>query len=62
MEPTLTFEELDKAVRAAPPRTSDDVSVTMDGRRLDTKEKVLAFLAEVEADRPVDRAVVDQLA
>ncbi|MGH2717639.1 MAG: hypothetical protein ACRDJU_03525 [Actinomycetota bacterium] len=33
------------------PRTTDDVSITWDGRRLDTKEKVLTFLAEIEADR-----------
>lgn len=31
-----------------PPRTSDDVTITTDGRRLDTKEKVLAWLAELE--------------
>jgi hypothetical protein len=31
------------------PPTFDDVSITKDGRRLDTKEKVLEFLAEIES-------------
>ena len=30
---------------------SVDVSITRDGRRLDSKEAVLAWLADVEADR-----------
>lgn len=50
-----------EALRGAPPRTSDEVSITMDGRRLDSKEKVLAFLAEIEADRTAGRLVVDTL-
>ena len=37
--------------RDLPPATSDDVSVTSDGVRLDSKEKVLAFLAELERER-----------
>lgn len=40
-----------ESVRHAGPSTPDDVPVTRDGRRLDTKDKVLAFLAEIEADR-----------
>lgn len=47
----LTFEELAEAIKHAPPPTDDDVSITWDGRRLDTKEKVLAFLAEIEEAR-----------
>jgi len=31
--------------------TDDNVSITMDSRRLDSKEAVLAWLTEVEADR-----------
>ncbi len=31
--------------------TSDDVSITSDGVRLDSKEKVLAFLGELELER-----------
>ncbi len=30
------------------PPTLDDASITKDGHRLDTKEKVLEFLAEIE--------------
>ena len=30
------------------PPTLDDASITKDGRRLDTKEKVPEFLAEIE--------------
>lgn len=44
-------------VRAAGPSTADDVSITRDGRRLDSKEAVLAWLAEVEADRAAGRRV-----
>ena len=36
--------------------TDDEVPIALDGRRLDTKEKVLAFLAEVNAERDADPA------
>lgn len=49
-ELVLTFEELAEASRHAPPPTPDDVSVTWDGRAIDTKEKLLAVLKEVEAN------------
>ena len=55
--PILTFEELAEAVRDAPPPTPDDVSITWDGRRLDSREKVLSFLAELDAARLSGRAV-----
>jgi len=51
VELALTFSELAEAVRDAPSPTADDVSITWDGRRLDSKEKVLAFLAELDAAR-----------
>ena len=51
MAPALTFEELADAMRNAPSPTADDVSITWDGRRLDSKEKVLAFIAELDAAR-----------
>lgn len=41
-------------LRDAPPPTSDDVSITSDGRRLDSKEAVIAFFAELEAELAVD--------
>lgn len=49
--PVLRFEELADAIRCAPSPTADDVSITWDGRRLDSKEKVLRFLAELEVAR-----------
>ncbi len=61
VRPVLNLAELAESVRSAPRRSADDVSITLDGRRLDSKEKVLAFLAEVEADRIAGRPVVDQL-
>ena len=39
--------------RDLPPASADDVPVTTDGVRLDTKEKVLAFLAQLERERQV---------
>jgi hypothetical protein len=50
-EPVMSAEELFERVRHAPPPTDDDVTILWDGRRLDSKEKVLAWLAEVEAAR-----------
>lgn len=49
--PVVTFEELAEAVRSARSPTPDDVSITWDGRRLDSLEKVLSFLAELDAAR-----------
>jgi hypothetical protein len=48
------------ATNSRPP-TSDDVSITLDGRRLDTKEKVLAFLAEIEVERSSGMTTEDTL-
>ncbi len=41
----MSLEEFESGFVGPP--TSDDVSVTADGRRLDTKEAVLAWWAEV---------------
>jgi hypothetical protein len=49
--PVVTLTELAEAVRNAPSPTADDVSITWDGRRLDSKEKVLAFIAELDTAR-----------
>lgn len=54
---SLSGEEFVARVRAAGPSTADDVSITRDGRRLDSKEAFLAWLAEVEADREAGRRV-----
>jgi len=49
-ELVLTFEELAQAIKHAP-RPTDDVSITWDGRAINSKEKLLAILQEVEANR-----------
>jgi hypothetical protein len=53
----LSDDELVARARAAAPSTTDDVPTTRDGRRPDSKEALLAWLAEVEsiaAGRSVD--------
>jgi len=58
----LTGEEwVLAAARIDRPPTSDDVTITLDGRRLDSKEKDLAWLAEVEVDRAAGRPVAANL-
>jgi hypothetical protein len=42
--------------------TPDDVTVTLDGRRIDSKEKAIAWLAEIEADRAAGKTAADTLA
>ncbi len=53
----LSGDQFVARVRAAPSSTSDDVSITREGRRLNSKAAVLAWLAEVEADRAAGRYV-----
>lgn len=36
------------------PPTADDVSITRDGRRLDSPDKVLAFLREINGERAAE--------
>ena len=36
------------------PPTDDDVSITLDGRRLDTPDKVIAFIQEINAQRAIE--------
>ena len=50
-EPVLGVDELVARVRVAPPPCDDDVGVLLDGRRLDSREAVLAWLADVDATR-----------
>lgn len=40
-----------EAIAGSDPPTDDDVSITIDGRRLDTPEKVIAFIEEINAER-----------
>ena len=49
----LSRDEIREMSRDLPPASADDVPVTTDGVRLDTKEKVLTFLAQLERERQV---------
>jgi hypothetical protein len=49
----MTSEEFSELRRQAPEPTSDDVPITSDGQRLDSKEKALAFCADLAAERGV---------
>lgn len=47
----LTWVEWGEMTRDLAAPTDDDVSITKDGRRLDTVEKVIEFFAELDAER-----------
>lgn len=51
-----TFQEVAEAFEHAPEPTEDDVCITHDGRRLDSPEKVRAFLDELNASLAAERA------
>ncbi|MGH9082968.1 MAG: hypothetical protein ACRDY3_01405 [Acidimicrobiales bacterium] len=55
-QPVMTVEELAEGLRNAPPPTEDDVTILWDGRRLDSREAVMEWLAEVEAKRAEEAA------
>jgi hypothetical protein len=55
-QPVRTVEELAEALRKAPPPTEDDVTILWDGRRLDSREAVMEWLAEVDAKRAEEAA------
>ena len=53
--PVKSIEELQERVDMyARPRSADGVSITSDGRRLDTTEKVLEFLEALARERAAD--------
>lgn len=58
-QPVMSAEEWFEGMRHAAPPTDDDCSVTLDGRRLDSREAVMEWLAEVEAKRAEEAAVAD---
>lgn len=47
----MTSDEFNQLLSDGPPSTADEVSITTDGERLDTKEKVLAFCERLAAER-----------
>jgi len=46
-------------MHSAEPPTEDDVTVLLDGRRLDSRESVEAWLRELEALRVLQAAIHD---
>ena len=50
-QPVMTAEEWLEGMRHARPQTADDVTILWDGRRLDSREAVMEWLAEVEIKR-----------
>jgi hypothetical protein len=56
VQPVLTAEQLIERVRNAPPPTDDDVTILWDGRRIDSREKALEWLAEIEVARAEEAA------
>ena len=57
----MTGDEWAAGVVARPP-TADDVTITLDGRRIDSKEKAIAWLSEIEADRAAGKTAADTFA
>jgi hypothetical protein len=52
VKPARSFDEwVEEAGKISREPTPDDVSITLDGTRLDSKDKVLAFLADLEVER-----------
>lgn len=59
VRPIMTGDEWAATDIDRPP-TPDDV--TLDGRRIDSKEKAIAWLAEIEADHAAGKTAADTLA
>lgn len=47
----FTAAQLSAMFEGGAPRTPDEVTITTDGRRLDSKEAVVQFFAELAAER-----------
>jgi hypothetical protein len=54
-----TVVEWAERMSSAAPPTEDDVTVLLDGRRLDSRESVEAWLTEVDAIRLLEAATYD---
>ena len=50
----ISAEEWDRIVRSAAPPTADDCTITSDGRRLDSPEKLRAWIDELAELRDLD--------
>jgi hypothetical protein len=49
--PVIDVDKLNAAVRRGGPPTTDDVTILRDGTRLDSPEKVRAFVARLVRER-----------
>jgi hypothetical protein len=58
---TLTWEQWGAMLRDLRPPSDDDVSVTTDGRWLDSKEAVLRFFAELQVETELATVLSDSL-
>ena len=54
----LSIEQITEGLRSGLPPTADDVSITLDGRRLDTPEKLRAWLDEINTELAAERQVI----
>jgi hypothetical protein len=60
MKPMVSRTDVVRSWRSAreiagtEPPTDDEVPITLDGRRLDTPEKVIAFIDEINEQRAAD--------
>jgi len=54
-----SIDEWADRMRIASSPSEDDVTTLLDGRRLDSKEKVLAWLHELEVEPMTEAAVSD---
>jgi hypothetical protein len=59
MSAVKTVGELAKRMRSAGPPSEDDVTILLDGRRIDSKEAAEQWLAEVDAIRTSRAALND---
>ncbi len=50
----ISAEEWDRIVRSAAPPTADDCTITLDGRKIDTVDKLHAWLEELAELRELD--------
>ena len=55
----LSREEIREMSRGLEPPTADDVSITSDGVRLDSKEKVIAFFEQLDRNFSVEADAAD---
>ena len=58
-ERATTVAEWAERMHSAAPPTEDDVTVLLDGRRLDSRESVEAWLKELEGLRKLEAATDD---